>query len=67
MGLSNEIQAALASLPEEFRVPVVLCDVADQSYEQIAHTLGVPGGDGPLADPPRPTPCCACLLTEGVA
>ena len=44
MGLSNEIQAALASLPEEFRVPVVLCDVADQSYEQIAFTLGVPVG-----------------------
>ena len=43
-GLSNEIQAALASLPEEFRVPVVLCDVADQSYEQIAQTLGVPVG-----------------------
>ncbi len=44
MGLSNEIQAALASLSDEFRVPVVLCDVADQSYEQIALTLGVPVG-----------------------
>jgi RNA polymerase sigma-70 factor (ECF subfamily) len=42
--LSAEIQAALAALPEEFRVPVVLCDVADQSYEQIAATLGVPVG-----------------------
>ena len=30
--------------PEEFRVPVVLCDVADQSYEQIAEALGVPVG-----------------------
>src|SRR2546421_9170977 len=37
--LSAEIQAALGSLPEEFRVPVVLCDVADQSYEHIAATL----------------------------
>ncbi len=43
-GLSDEIQAALAALPEEFRVPVVLCDVADQSYEQIAAALGVPIG-----------------------
>lgn len=44
LGLSEDIQAALASLPEEFRVPVVLCDVADQSYEQIASALGVPVG-----------------------
>jgi RNA polymerase sigma-70 factor (ECF subfamily) len=42
--LSAEVQAALAALPEDFRVPVVLCDVADQSYEQIAATLGVPVG-----------------------
>jgi RNA polymerase sigma-70 factor (ECF subfamily) len=42
--LSGEIQAALASLPEEFRVPVVLCDVADQSYEQIASALSIPVG-----------------------
>ena len=42
--LSDDIQAALAALPDEFRVPVVLCDVADQSYEQIAATLGVPVG-----------------------
>jgi RNA polymerase sigma-70 factor (ECF subfamily) len=43
-GLSTEIQAALASLPEEFRVPVVLRDVADQTYEDIAGSLGVPVG-----------------------
>jgi RNA polymerase sigma-70 factor (ECF subfamily) len=43
-GLSTEIQAAIATLPEEFRVPVVLCDVADRSYEDIARTLGVPIG-----------------------
>ena len=34
----------LAALPEEFRVPVVLCDVADRTYEDIARTLGVPIG-----------------------
>jgi RNA polymerase sigma-70 factor (ECF subfamily) len=43
-GLSVEIQEALASLPEEFRVPVVLRDVADQTYEDIAGSLGVPVG-----------------------
>jgi RNA polymerase sigma-70 factor (ECF subfamily) len=43
-GLSTEIQAAIAALPEEFRVPVVLCDVADQSYEDIARILDVPIG-----------------------
>ena len=42
--LSDEIQEALATLPDEFRVPVVLCDVADQSYEQIAEATGVPVG-----------------------
>ncbi|MEP6623029.1 MAG: sigma-70 family RNA polymerase sigma factor [Acidimicrobiia bacterium] len=43
-GLSTEIQEAINSLPEEFRIPLVLCDVADQSYEHIATTLGVPIG-----------------------
>jgi RNA polymerase sigma-70 factor (ECF subfamily) len=43
-GLSDEIQRALASMPEEFRVPVVLRDVADQTYEDIATALGVPVG-----------------------
>ena len=43
-GLSSEIQAAINTLPEEFRVPVVLCDVADRSYEEIAHVLGIPIG-----------------------
>jgi RNA polymerase sigma-70 factor (ECF subfamily) len=42
--LSEDVQAALAALPAEFRVPVVLCDVADQSYEQIAAALEVPLG-----------------------
>jgi RNA polymerase sigma-70 factor (ECF subfamily) len=42
--LSEAVQAALASLPPEFRVPVVLCDVADQSYEQIAIALDIPVG-----------------------
>src|SRR3954471_22575893 len=42
--LSNHVQAALDALPEDFRVSVVLCDVVDLSYEDIAATLGVPVG-----------------------
>lgn len=38
------IDAAIAALPEEFRVPVVLRDVADFDYAEIAETLGVPIG-----------------------
>jgi RNA polymerase sigma-70 factor (ECF subfamily) len=43
-GLSDEVQRALGSLPDDFRVPVVLCDVSDLSYEQIAQSTGVPIG-----------------------
>ena len=43
-GLSSEVEAALKQLPEEFRVPVVLCDIADQTYEQIAEALSIPIG-----------------------
>lgn len=44
VGLSDQIERALGALPEEFRVPVVLCDVADRPYAEIAETLGVPIG-----------------------
>ncbi len=36
-----DIETALASLPEEFRVAVVLCDVEGLSYEEIAGVLGI--------------------------
>ena len=36
-----DIEAALASLSEEFRVAVVLCDVEGLSYEEIADVLGI--------------------------
>ncbi len=39
-----EIDAALADLPEDFRVPVVLRDVADLDYAEIAAVLDVPIG-----------------------
>ena len=42
--LPDDVQAALVALPEDFRVAVVLCDVAGQSYQEIAEALGVPLG-----------------------
>jgi RNA polymerase sigma factor (sigma-70 family) len=36
-----DIEVALASLSEEFRVAVVLCDVEGLSYEEIADVLGI--------------------------
>lgn len=38
------IDAALDTLPEEFRAAVVLRDVADLDYAEIAEALGVPVG-----------------------
>lgn len=38
------VEAALRDLPEEFRLPVVLRDVADLDYNEIASTLKVPVG-----------------------
>lgn len=38
------LDAALAALPEDFRVPIVLRDVGDLDYAEIADTLGIPVG-----------------------
>jgi RNA polymerase sigma-70 factor, ECF subfamily len=38
------IDEALAELPEEFRAPVVLRDLCDLDYAEIAETLGIPPG-----------------------
>ena len=38
------LEAALASLPEDFRIAVVLRDVADLDYAEIAEVLGIPPG-----------------------
>lgn len=37
----DDVETALASLPEDFRAAVVLCDVEGLSYEEIADVLGV--------------------------
>ena len=42
--LPEDVQAALTSLPAEFRAAVVLSDVVGLSYAEIAETLGVPLG-----------------------
>jgi RNA polymerase sigma factor (sigma-70 family) len=42
--LPDHLQAALAELPEDYRVAVVLCDLLDFSYEEIAEALDVPVG-----------------------
>ena len=41
---TSHAAAALASIPEEFRVAVVLADVQDLAYDQIAEILEVPVG-----------------------
>ncbi len=40
-GFDPDIEQALQSLPEDFRVVVVLCDVEGLTYEEIADVLGI--------------------------
>ena len=40
----DEVQPALEALPEEFRVAVLLSDVDEFSYKEIAEILGIPLG-----------------------
>jgi RNA polymerase sigma factor (sigma-70 family) len=42
--LSDDVQAALARLPDDYRAAVVLCDVVGLSYEEIADALAIPVG-----------------------
>jgi RNA polymerase sigma-70 factor (ECF subfamily) len=39
-----EVQSALRSLPEEFRAAIVLCDVEEMTYGEIADILNCPIG-----------------------
>jgi len=38
------LDAALAAMPDDFRVPVVLRDVGDLDYAEIAEVIGIPVG-----------------------
>jgi len=40
----EEVQPALEALPDEFRIAVLLSDVEDFSYKEIADILGIPLG-----------------------
>jgi RNA polymerase sigma-70 factor (ECF subfamily) len=42
--VEDEIRRALDALPAEFRLAVVLCDVEEFSYEEIAQIMGCPIG-----------------------
>lgn len=44
LGLGPTVQSALDALPEEFRTAVVLADIAELSYREIADTMGCPVG-----------------------
>jgi len=44
VGARVDVDAALGALPEEFRVAVVLRDLCDLDYAEIAEVLGVPAG-----------------------
>jgi RNA polymerase sigma-70 factor (ECF subfamily) len=41
---SDEVLEALAALPEEFRISILLCDVEGLSYQEIAEALSCPLG-----------------------
>jgi RNA polymerase sigma-70 factor (ECF subfamily) len=42
--LSRDVEKALATLPSEFRLPVVLADLEDLSYKEIADVMECPAG-----------------------
>ena len=42
--VAAEVQRALDELPAEFRLAVILCDVEEFSYEEIAQIMGCPIG-----------------------
>lgn len=42
--LSDEVARAVAALPEDWRTCVLLCDVEDLSYADIAEVVGCPQG-----------------------
>jgi RNA polymerase sigma-70 factor, ECF subfamily len=40
----HAVARAIASLPEKYRAPLVLCDMEEKSYEEISEVLGLPTG-----------------------
>jgi len=42
--LEDEVEKALESLPDEFRIPIILSDLEDWTMAEIAEVLGRPSG-----------------------
>ncbi len=42
--IEGEVKRALDALPEDFKLAVVLCDIEEFSYEEIAQIMGCPIG-----------------------
>lgn len=42
--LGSEVEDALEKVPEDFRIVIILCDIEQMSYEEIAQTLEIPIG-----------------------
>ena len=42
--LGDEVTKAMDELPEDYRTVLLLCDIEDFSYEEIADILGIPIG-----------------------
>ena len=42
--LSRDVERALSTLPPEFRLPVILADLEDLSYKEIADVMECPAG-----------------------
>ena len=42
--LGDNVKASLDSLPDEFRTPVIMADLEDSSYQEIADHMGCPIG-----------------------
>lgn len=42
--LDDRVKAALDGLPDEFRVPVIMADIEDKSYKEIAEAMDCPLG-----------------------
>ena len=42
--LQGEVGRAIATVPEKYRLALVLRDIEGLAYEEIAEVLGVPGG-----------------------
>ena len=42
--LDDEVRAALEAVPLDFRIPVIMADMEDKSYKEIADAMNCPLG-----------------------